>query len=530
MIGSKAVFLVVDDFEPMRKITANQLRSMGAANVLTAINGAEALRLLNAQPVDMVLSDWNMPVMNGLELLKAMRAQVRFATTPFVMITAEADRSQIREAIDSGVTDLLLKPYTPARLQTQIDKAFQHRMLRKPVDTPLPQPACAPDAAHTADAVSRQPVPDKTPDLPLVLIVDDAPDNLMLLSQMFKGSYRIRLAQSGAKAIAFCQSDSPPDLVLLDVMMPDMDGFEVIQRMREHPTSENIPVIFVTALTSPEERTKGMELGAVDYVTKPVDPATLKLRVRNFMRYVNVQRQLQASFDDMLEMSRLREQVEHITRHDLKGPLAGAIGILQSVIAEKCEHGPELKVVEQTILQVLTLINQSEELLKIETGRYQLNAAAVNVDLLLRKVMDVTRPMFAEQMLSIVLESAPGATPADASDPVQVLGEATFCYSIFLNLLKNACEASPRGGRISIRISVDSQVCVQITNRGAVPRSIRERFFDKFVTAGKRDGTGLGTYSARLLTEAQHGSIALDVSDAEDTTSVTVRLPKLTPA
>lgn len=520
MMNSQSVFLVVDDFEPMRKVTVNQLRSIGAANVLTASHGAEALRLLKAQRVDMVLSDWNMPTMNGLDLLKAMRAEDRFAAIPFIMITAEAERSQIREAIASGVTDLLLKPYTPARLRSQIDKAFQHGVRRKPASAPAPAPE-PPKSAEPGQHLSS-----KDSELPLLLIVDDAPDNLMLLSQLFKGTYRLRFAQNGAKAIASCQSDSPPDLVLLDVMMPDMDGFEVIRRMREHPTSENIPVIFVTALTSPEGRTKGMELGAVDYVTKPVDPETLRLRVRNFMRYVNVQRQLQASYDDMLEMSRLREQVEHMARHDLKGPLAGAIGILQNVLSEKCEHAAELAVVEQTIMQVLTMINLSGELLKIETGTYQLHAATVPLEHILRSVVETTRPMFADKMLSIVLETERAGAPADPSaEPVTVFGEATFCYSVFQNLLKNACEASPRGARVLIRVQVASDVRVEITNRGAVPPAIRDRFFEKFVTAGKRDGTGLGTYSARLLTEAQKGSIQLAVSDTEDTTTVTVRLP-----
>lgn len=528
MFDTKAVFLVVDDFEPMRKVTVNQLRSIGVANVLTAVNGAEALRLLKAQHVDMVLSDWNMPVMSGLDLLQAMRADDKLASIPFIMITAEAERSQVSEAIASGVTDLMLKPYTPNRLASQIEKAFLSRGRHRQVDRSPAKPAPMPSSSGAAVAVSSSAKPGKAPELPMVLIVDDEPDNLMLLSHIFKESYRVRLAQSGAKALALCQSETPPDLVLLDVMMPNMDGFEVIQRMREHPTSENIPVIFVTAMTGEVVRARGLELGAIDYVTKPVDPETLTLRVKNFMRYVNVQRQLQASFDDMLEMSRLREQVEHMARHDVKGPLAGAIGILQSVIQEKCEHAPELELVEQTVMQVLSMINLSAELLKIETGRFQLHAAPLDLRRLLRRIVESTRSIFADKMLSITLEfGEPDSEPADGNrEPVQVLGEATFCYSIFQNLLKNACEASPVGARISIRIQAASDVRVQITNRGAVPKSIRERFFDKYVTQGKRDGTGLGTYSARLLTEAQHGSIRCEVSDANDSTVVTVHLPK----
>ena len=522
MFDSKTVFLVVDDFEPMRKVTVNQLRSLGAANVLTAMNGAEALRMLKTQPVDIVLSDWNMPVMSGLDLLQAMHADESLEAIPFIMITAEAERSQVKEAIASGVTYLMLKPYTPNRLAAQIEKAFlNHR--RRAARAKSSKPEVMPSLVQAADRETKSSVEEKRPALPLILIVDDAPDNLMLMSHIFKESYRVRLAQNGTKAIAFCQSDAPPDLVLLDVMMPDMDGFEVIRRMREHPVSENIPVIFVTALDSAEGRAKGLELGAVDYVTKPINPDTLKLRVRNFIRYVNVQRQLQASYDDMLEMSRLREEVEHMARHDIKGPLAGAIGILQGVIDEKCEHLKELELVEQTILQVLSMINLSAELLKIETGRFQLNAVPLNIKRLLNQIVETTRPAFVDKGLSILMESD---SIDNDSELLEVLGEATFCYSIFQNLLKNACEASPMRSAVFIRIHAQEDIRVKIENQGAVPRQIRDRFFDKFATHGKRDGTGLGTYSAKLLTEAQNGRIELAVSDADDTTVIAVHLPK----
>ena len=521
MFDAKAIFLVVDDFEPMRKVTVNQLRGLGVANVLTAANVAEALRILNMQPVDIVLSDWNMPVMSGLDLLQAMRANASLDAIPFIMITAEAERSQVQEAIASGVTYLMLKPYTPNRLASQIEKAFLNRGRRPAKATQAMSAQLTSKAAVSADNL---PLLDKRASLPLVLIVDDVTDNLMLMAQLFQDSYRVRVAQSGAKAIAFCQSDTPPDLVLLDIMMPDMDGYEVIQRMREHPVSENIPVIFVTALSSDEGRAKGLELGAVDYVSKPVDPVTLTLRVRNFIRYVNVQRQLQASYDDMLEVSRLREEVEHVARHDIKGPLAGAIGILQSVILEKCDHVHELELVEQTLMQVLSMLNLSADLLKIETGRFQLNAVPLNIERLLRRIVETTRPIFVEKGLSIFLEC-----DASLSDPgaPEVQGEATFCYSIFQNLLKNACEAAPPRSVVTLRIQVASDVQVEVKNHGAVPQAIRNRFFDKYVTHGKRDGTGLGTYSARLLTEAQHGSIRCEVSDTDDTTVVTVRLPKV---
>ena len=100
------------------------------------------------------------------------------------------------------------------------------------------------------------------------------------------------------------------------------------------------------------------------------------------------------------------------------------------------------------------------------------------------------------------------------------------CSSVFLNLIKNACEASPQGGVVLIRFYDQTPLKISIVNKGAVPKDIRERFFDKYVTAGKQAGTGLGTYSAKLLTEAQNGQIELAVSDEDNSTTISVMLPK----
>jgi DNA-binding response OmpR family regulator len=117
-------------------------------------------------------------------------------------------------------------------------------------------------------------------------------------------------------------------------ILSDEDAYssaEVAKRMRERHNSEHIPVIFITAMTGDDTRLKRLELGTIDFVTKPIDPHALIPRVRNFMRYVELRRRLQSDYDTMLENARLREDVERITRHDLKGPLAGTIGMAQSL-------------------------------------------------------------------------------------------------------------------------------------------------------------------------------------------------------
>ena len=113
-----------------------------------------------------------------------------------------------------------------------------------------------------------------------VLIVDDTRENLTVIGQLLRPDYHVRVANSGQRALQVADSEPKPDLILLDVMMPEMDGYQVLQRLREQATTRDIPVIFVTAMNADEDEERGLSLGAVDYVTKPIKPALLLARVR----------------------------------------------------------------------------------------------------------------------------------------------------------------------------------------------------------------------------------------------------------
>jgi len=116
-----------------------------------------------------------------------------------------------------------------------------------------------------------------------VLVVDDTPDNLALMSGLLKDDYKVKIANGGEKALKIAASDSPPDLILLDIMMPGMDGYEVCRRLKRDPKTMNIPVIFLTAKTEAKDEKKGLELGAVDYITKPISPPIVMARVKNHL-------------------------------------------------------------------------------------------------------------------------------------------------------------------------------------------------------------------------------------------------------
>lgn len=112
-----------------------------------------------------------------------------------------------------------------------------------------------------------------------ILVVDDLPDNLTLIAGLLRGLYRVVAANNGEKAIAIAHSEHPPDLILLDIMMPGLSGYEVCQRLKADPATRDIPIIFLTAMTGTQDETKGLELGAVDFITKPVNPPVVLARV-----------------------------------------------------------------------------------------------------------------------------------------------------------------------------------------------------------------------------------------------------------
>jgi len=514
--------LIVDDQDLMRSVTAGQLRAMGFAKVISAKNGADALKLLQAQRIDAVLSDWNMPVMNGVELLRAVRADSKLAHIPILMITSETERGRIQDVITSGVNGLLVKPYNAGQLRDRLERMLSpasrsgnKTLVQRRLDTgphgddQLDSPTMAPPAR--------------------VLVVDDNATSLSVLDRLFRDDYEVLTANRGSAALAHCRVGSMPDLVLIDVQMPEMDGFETVRQMRELPLAADIPVIFVTADTSDEARRKGMELGAVDFVTKNTPPRELRQRVRNFLRFVELRKQLQSEYDTMIENARLREQVENMTRHDLKGSLSGIVGMVTELAdddAMPAQFQGKLSLVRETASHALTSVNMAGEMYKIETGRYKLAPQPVPIGDLLRSLAEMSRAAFAHKEVGVVVD-----TDVPVGQPLPLaLGDETLCHSLFSNLIKNACEAAPARSKVTITLRdtalVDQPLRVTVENKGTVPLEIRQTFFDKFVTHGKKGGTGVGTYSARMLAKAQGGKIKMSTSDQDNLTTLTVWLPR----
>lgn len=292
--------LVVDQLSMMRSSLCYELETAGFTALHQARDSTEALAILNSQKIDIVISELAAST-GGLVLLKAMRHDEKWANTPFIMFTDIPDRESAQQTMALGINDFLIKPFTAKRLHERIEKIVQN---------PLPaRKALSEQETPAALAVAAaKPTLDKS----TILIVDDTPDNIEILSDLFKEQYKIKIATGGEKALSICMSDKAPDLILLDVMMPDMDGFEVARRLREHHASAHIPIIFISAVAEEDARKKGLSLGAIDYVSKPIDPHLLNLRINNLMAFVDHRKQIQNNFDTLRELESLRQQVKDL--------------------------------------------------------------------------------------------------------------------------------------------------------------------------------------------------------------------------
>lgn len=355
------------------------------------------------------------------------------------------------------------------------------------------------------------------PNVERILIVDDLPDNITVLANALQ-EYEKSVALDGETALQIARSLEQPDLILLDIMMPGMDGYQVCAALKDDPRTREIPVIFVTALDEVTDEAKGLETGAVDFIIKPVVPAIVQARVRTHLDLANSRKELEKQNHLLKENEQLREHVDQMTRHDLKGPLNGIMNIPYLVMdsEELSQESRELlEAVVQAADKMLAMINSSQTLYQIETQRFEFTPRQLDMGQLLDKVIASVRARAGQQVRICKPSQEQG------QNKCCVWGDELLCYSILSNLITNAVEASPEQGHIQVSCQPDRDwVQVMVKNQGRVPPEIQERFFDKYVSQGKKDGTGLGTYMARLFTEVQGGSIHLH--SEQDTTRIQV--------
>ncbi|MBF0126159.1 MAG: response regulator [Magnetococcales bacterium] len=350
-----------------------------------------------------------------------------------------------------------------------------------------------------------------------ILIVDDVRENVDVLRDILAGYVRM-VALNGAQALKIAQSNHPPDLILLDIMMPDMDGYEVCRQLKTDAGTADIPVIFLTAKNSVPDESLGFALGAVDYITKPISPPLVLARVKT---HLQLQRTLatlksqhatiQQQYQELAAASKLREDVKYLMQQDLKTPLNEIISGVNQLYMNGRPGDQEAKSfysVLKSTNQLLTMINVSIEMYKIEQGNYQLNPQPINLMPVLSDVVKFEQHRLDLKGLTVKL-LLNGRTP-QVGERFFVFGEELLCYSMFTNLLQNAIEASVEQKEIIIFLEGNDPSIIKMSYQDKLPVVDQERFFVKYIADG--DYKRYGPYAAKMIAEIQNGSIALKTS------------------
>lgn len=362
---------------------------------------------------------------------------------------------------------------------------------------------------------------------PKILLVDDIKANVAILRALLQQEFTIDAVYDGESVLRYVES-SLPDLILLDIVMPHMSGYKVCQQLKANPRTADIPIIFITALGEEEDESKGLNLGAVDYITKPIKPAIVKARIRTHLNLKSVCESLEKQNKMLQDMANLRETVERINRHDIKTPLNGIINYPEMLLEDdnlSAEQRDILHIMIEQGRKILSMINNSLDLYKMEMGTYQFKPVSVDVLSLFQSIMREIHNLSAKKSLSTLIYV--NGQPLNETSTFNILGETLLCYSMFANLYKNAVEASPPQAIISVYLDEkEAGGYIAIHNQGCVPAQIQANFFDKYITANKINGTGLGTYSAKLMAKTLGGTINMTTAINSGTT-LTVCLPLL---
>jgi DNA-binding response OmpR family regulator/anti-sigma regulatory factor (Ser/Thr protein kinase) len=337
-----------------------------------------------------------------------------------------------------------------------------------------------------------------------ILIVDDLPQNLKLLTELMKGNnYYVRPVTSGQLALSAAQA-IPPDLILLDINMPIMDGFETCKKLKSLEKTQRIPIIFLSANTEADAVIKGFELGAVDYITKPFNSTEVLIRVKTHL-------ELKFSRETILKQNNDQQELLHILCHDLMN----SVGAVQSILALKrldqvlSEEDEIMSVAINNAVDVIDLVHQ---LKKIEENKVNIELNVFNLKALVDETLLIIHEKFEQKQIELVIE---------INSQINVVVEsASFINSVLNNLLTNAIKFSyPHSKVIICAKEVNQTVYLSIKDFGiGMSDSLQKDVFkiEKITTREGTNGelgTGFGMPLVKKFILAYGGKIEISSED-----------------
>ena len=488
--------LVVEDDANNLDVASRIIRASGH-EALVAADGVAGLELARVERPDAVLVDLLLPRMDVWSLTRSLRTEAWASSIPIIAVSALALPSDRARAIEAGCDDFVSKPFAPAELRAILTRYF-------------PNGPAAPTPARDG-ALPRAPGKPVTP-LGRVLIVDDEVANVELLARRLEAiGCQTQVASSGERAIALAKSEQP-DLILLDVMMPGIDGWQTCRRLKSQPETADIPVIFVTARDRSEDVSKGFEVGGIDYIAKPFEPVELAARVRSAIFTKKLQDELRKTAADLQRMEQSRKELICMLGHDIRNLANSVVAFMQLVRMGQLEPGRHefnelLRLSESNISELLRMVNALLDVYKMEEGKLEAMPQVISLAALAERSLAQVAPEALAK--GITVESA---LPATAT----VFVDDGLIVRVLTNLLANAVKHTPSGGSVRVESardkSLEGSIIVRVRDTGpGISAEDAPHIFDRFYQGQgrSRGGTGLGLAFCKLAVELHGGTIVV---------------------
>jgi len=353
---------------------------------------------------------------------------------------------------------------------------------------------------------------------PKILIVDDDDRNVRLMESILTANnYEVSRAFDGEQALQSI-AESKPDLILLDAMMPKMNGFEVCVRLKKNRETRMLPIIMVTALNALEDKVQALELGADDFLSKPINRLELLAKMRSVLRTKTLHDEvestkaaLESKNQELLKLEHLKDSLMQMIVHDLKNPLTGVMGNIElllrkgtavdddkrrALLLKSRDSGNQLL---KMIMDLLDISKLEEDKMDLQWERFDLSGLVLD---LLRELRGHTE--VEEKNLIYANEAESFEVEADRELVLRIIG----------NLLNNAIKHSPRGAEIRIEVAADDMgTTVAVVDQGeGIPEEYHQKIFEKFTQvdvkkSGHRADRGLGLTFCKMAVEAHGGRI-----------------------
>lgn len=353
-----------------------------------------------------------------------------------------------------------------------------------------------------------------------ILIVDDNLKNLQVTGRLLREEgYKISLAENGNDAINLLASFTP-DLILLDVMMPEKNGYEVCREIKMNKKHKAIPIIFLTAKNQTEDLVEGFSSGGVDYITKPFNREELLIRVQTHL-------ELSASRKKIVEMNQTRDKLYSIIAHDIRSPFASITQAIHAISNGYLKPGTAefdqiFGLLEQRTLETTNLLNNLLEWTKFHNERININLQPTNVYSLLKECLQLLNGSIVQKNLSIQMQVSPKV--------VAVCDEVTI-HTVFRNIISNAIKFSPENGFIEIDAEErGNDINIRFIDHGVgMTSEILHKIFhnnEPHSTKGTNNeaGSGLGLYLVKEFVEQNGGKLLVE-SEENTGTTFTIILP-----